>query len=140
MKRLYATEARSIGDARNGTAYLTDKSVELDMALPVELGGTGNGMNPEQLFALGYSTCFHQALKHIAKQKNLDATASSVVARVNLNQDDQGEVSLAISLEVSLPYVQMAQAHQMARAAHTTCPYSKAVHGNIDVQITLLEE
>lgn len=68
MEYIYTTEARSVGQARDGRAYLTDGTLEIQMAQVEELGGSGQGANPEQLFALGYATCFHQAVKKVARQ------------------------------------------------------------------------
>lgn len=67
MEPLYTAEALSVGDARNGQAYLADRSIDLKMSVPKEMGGAGDGANPEQLFALGYAACFHSALKLVAR-------------------------------------------------------------------------
>lgn len=136
----YSTEALSVGDARNGRSYLTDGSLEIQMALAEELGGDGDGVNPEQLFALGYATCFHQAVKIAAQRIKADATASSVQVRLNFGIDSKEFYALAVLIDVSLPYVEMDTAREIALAAHALCPYSRATKGNIDVQVNVVEE
>lgn len=138
MATLYKTEARSTGNGRNGTVYLTDRSAEIEMAMPREMGGNGEGMNPEQLFAMGYATCFHSALKLVAVETGADITSSSVTARVALSK--QENYFLEAEIEVSLPYIEMTQARKLAQKAHDICPYSRAVHGNINVKISVTED
>ena len=136
----YSTEARSVGAARDGRAYLTDGTLEIEMSLAKELGGTGEGANPEQLFALGYATCFHQAVKLVAERRKLDATASSVQARINFGIDSEDFFALSVLIDVSLPYVEMDLAREAAVEAHEMCPYSRATRGNIDVIVNVVEE
>ena len=140
MEYIYTTEARSVGQARDGRAYLTDGTLEIQMAQVEELGGSGQGANPEQLFALGYATCFHQAVKKVARQMQADASSSSVQSRISFGLDEQGLQTLAVGLEVSLPYVEMAQARDIAMRAHAICPYSRAPRGNIEVIVDVVEE
>ena len=140
MESVYTTEARSTGSARDGRAYLTDRTLEIQMGLVEELGGNGDGANPEQLFALGYATCFHQAVKIVAGNDRADATGSSVQARVHLYMDDDGNYNLAIDIAVSLPFVEMDHAREIAARAHSACPYSRATRGNIDVKVTVVEQ
>ena len=105
MEPLYTAEALSVGDARNGQAYLADRSLDLKMSVPKEMGGAGEGANPEQLFALGYAACFHSALKLVAGKAKADTTDSAIGARVSIGSNDQGGFQLAVVLEVSLPNV-----------------------------------
>lgn len=140
MRSTYTTEALSVGDARNGRAYLTDGTLEVQMGLARELGGSGDGANPEQLFALGYATCFHQALKVIGKDQHADVTSSSVQARVDFIEDYERYYKLAVTIDVSLPYVEMDHARELAVLAHDYCPYSRATRGNIDVVVNVVEE
>lgn len=139
MKALYSTEALSVGEARNGRAYLADHSLDFDLAMPKELGGSGEGANPEQLFALGYAACFHSALKLVASQAKADTTDSSVGARVSLGKNDADGFELAVALEVSLPNVPMNDARELAQKAHEVCPYSNATRGNIEVTVDVVE-
>lgn len=140
MKPLYTTEAVSVGDARNGRAYLADHSLDFNLAMPQEIGGSGEGANPEQLFALGYAACFHSALKLVASEAKADATDSLVGARVALGKNDAEGFELSVALEVSLPNVPMHDARILAQKAHEVCPYSNATRGNIEVTVDVVED
>ena len=90
----YTTNATSQG-GRNGRAVL-DGGLALAMALPKELGGAGDGHNPEQLFALGYSACFNQAIIALAKKHELDGAAAKVTCAVTIDKD---EISFGLKVE-----------------------------------------
>src|SRR5215475_16033712 len=96
----YTTKATTKG-GRNGRAVLENGGLALAMALPKELGGAGDGHNPEQLFALGYSSCFGQAILVVAKKHGVDGQAAKVTADVSLNTD--AGFSLEVELKVSIP-------------------------------------
>src|SRR5437868_14340856 len=96
----YVTSATTKG-GRNGRSMLDNGAMALAMALPKELGGTCDGHNPEQLFALGYSACFAQAILVVAKKHGIDGQAAKVTADVTLNTD--GGLSLAVESKVALP-------------------------------------
>lgn len=140
MDALYTAEALSVGDARNGQAYLADRSLDLRMSVPKEMGGAGDGANPEQLFALGYAACFHSALKLVASKVKADTSDSAVGARVSIGSNAAGGFELAVALEVSLPNVPVEQARELAEAAHQVCPYSNATRGNIEVTVDVVED
>ena len=140
MDALYTAEALTVGDARNGQAYLADRSLDLRMSVPKEMGGAGDGANPEQLFALGYAACFHSALKLVASKVKADTTDSAVGARVSIGSNAAGGFELAVALEVSLPNVPVEQARELAEAAHQVCPYSNATRGNIEVTVEVVED
>jgi Ohr subfamily peroxiredoxin len=131
----YATSAITKG-GRNGRAMLDDGALALAMALPKELGGAGDGHNPEQLFALGYSACFGQAILVVAKKHGIDGQAAKVTTDVTLKSD--GGFSLAVELKVSIPGADKAKAQAVVEEAHTICPYSKATKGNIPVKLTVV--
>ena len=139
MTAAYTTEALSTGDGRNGRTVVQDSSLDFTMNAPKEMGGNGEGVNPEQLFAAGYAACFHSALKAVAKSKKADVTDSAVGARVTLNKGSEG-FFLSVVLEVTIPGVAPEDAQALADAAHETCPYSKATRGNIDVTVTVAED
>ena len=130
----YKTTATTKG-GRDGRAILDGGSLALAMALPKELGGSGEGHNPEQLFALGYSSCFGQAILVLAKKHGLDGQAARVTADVTLKTDDG--FSLAVDLKVSLPGADKAALQALVEEAHQICPYSKATRGNIPVTLTV---
>src|SRR5437763_16968803 len=116
----YVTSATTKG-GRNGRSMLDNGALALSMALPKELGGVGDGHNPEQLFALGYSSCFGQALLVLGKKHGIDPQPAHVTCAVTLNQGDDG-FSLAVELKVSIPGVERGKAQALVEDAHTICP------------------
>jgi Ohr subfamily peroxiredoxin len=140
MKTLYTAEALATGDGRNGHARTTDGKVDVDLSIPKEMGGNGEGTNPEQLFAAGYAACFHSALRLVAKQANANVDDSEVGAKVSIGLNDAGGFQLAVTLEVSLPHLAAAEAQALADKAHQVCPYSNATRGNIDVAVVVAED
>lgn len=131
----YVTSATTKG-GRNGRAMLDNGALALAMALPKELGGAGDGHNPEQLFALGYSSCFGQAILVVAKKHGIDGQAAKVTADVTL--DTANGFSLAVELKVSIPGADKDKVQALVEEAHTVCPYSKATKGNIPVKLTVI--
>ena len=131
----YVTSATTKG-GRNGRAMLDNGALALAMALPKELAGAGDGHNPEQLFALGYSACFGQAILVVAKKHGVDGQAAKVTAEVALNTDSG--FSLEVELKVSIPGADRAKVQAVVEEAHTVCPYSKATKGNIPVKLTVV--
>lgn len=140
MNVLYTAEALSTGAGRNGKVATSDKSFELDLGIPKEMGGSGAGTNPEQLFAAGYAACFHSALQAVARSQKITLTDSAVGSRVHIGPDDKGGFQLGVLLDVVLPGIEAAEAQALADAAHQVCPYSNATRGNIDVTITVSED
>ena len=135
---LYTAEAVSSGDGRNGHVISSDGKLDLDLAFPPELGGTGAGTNPEQLFAAGWSACFEGAMGIAARRLKIALPADLAIdAEVDLCLTD-GAFFLQARLNVSLPGVEREIAQTLVDAAHQTCPYSKAIRGNVDVVITLI--
>ncbi|WP_372696737.1 organic hydroperoxide resistance protein [Arthrobacter sp. JSM 101049] len=140
MKTLYTAEALATGAGRDGHVATTDRRVDLDLAVPETMGGSGNGANPEQLFAAGYAACFHSALQLVARQQKVDIEGSSVGSEVHLGGLDGGGFGLAVTLEVTLPEVDPAVARGLADRAHEVCPYSNATRGNIEVDIRVSDD
>jgi lipoyl-dependent peroxiredoxin len=132
----YVTKATTSG-GRNGRAVLDGGALALAMALPKDLGGAGDGHNPEQLFALGWSSCFGQAILVLAKKHGLDGQAAKVTCEVTLNIND-GAFSLAAELKVALAGADKAKLQALIEDAHTICPYSKATKGNVPVKLTAI--
>ncbi|OHO52763.1 organic hydroperoxide resistance protein [Corynebacterium sp. HMSC035E02] len=139
MTAAYTTEALSTGSGRDGRTVVQESDLDFTMTAPKEMGGSGEGVNPEQLFAAGYAACFHSALKAVAKDKDVDVTDSAVGARVTLNSGSEG-FFLSVELEVTIPGLAPEDAQALADAAHEMCPYSKATRGNIDVSVTVAED
>ena len=131
----YVTKATTKG-GRNGRALLDEGGLALAMALPKEIGGAGDGHNPEQLFALGWSSCFGQAILVLAKKHDLDGQAAKVTCEVTLNTD--AGFSLAAELKVSVPGADKAKVQALVEEAHQICPYSKATRNNVPVKLTVV--
>jgi lipoyl-dependent peroxiredoxin len=131
----YKISATTTG-GRNGRAILDNGGLALAMALPKDLGGNGDGHNPEQLFALGYSSCFGQAILSLAKKHGVDGQAARVTCEVTLNTDDG--FSLAAELKVAIPGADRDKVKALVDEAHTVCPYSKATKNNIPVKLTVV--
>ena len=139
MNILYSTEATATG-GRTGTAATTDGSFHVNLVTPKELGGAGGeGNNPEQLFAAGYSACFLGALKFVASQRKVQiADDARVTAQVGIGRRDDGEgFGLDVALTIALPGVDAALAQELVDQAHVVCPYSHATRGNLAVRLTL---
>lgn len=140
MKTLYTAESLSTGSGRDGHVRTVEGAVDLDMATPTAMGGSGQGANPEQLFAAGYAACFHSALTLVAGKSKADVTDSTVGARVHIGPDDKGGFQLAVELEVVIPNLPHDQAQELADTAHQVCPYSNATRGNIEVTVTVSDD
>ncbi len=136
MDAIYTAVATASGDGRNGHARSSDGLVDVDLAIPREMGGAGGATNPEQLFAAGYAACFHSALKLVAGQKKLPITDSAVTAEVGIGSNDAGGFGLTVALEVELGGIDQAAADDLVEAAHQVCPYSNATRGNVPVTLT----
>lgn len=139
-KTVYTAEALSTGSGRQGRARTSDGVLDVQLAPPKETGGSGEGTNPEQLFAAGYAACFHSALLGTARQRKVSVEGSSVGARVSLGPVEGGGYGLAVHLEVTIPELDAAQAQELADAAHAVCPYSNATRGNIEVTVTVSDD
>lgn len=140
MKILYTAEALATGEGRNGRARTSDGRLEVNLAVPAEMGGSGEGTNPEQLFAAGYAACFHSALQMVARADKADVADSAVGARVGIGPNDTGGFGLAVTLEVSLPHLPYDRAVELTEKAHQMCPYSHATRGNIEVTLEVTKE
>jgi Ohr subfamily peroxiredoxin len=132
----YTTSATTKG-GREGRAVLENGGLALAMAFPKELDGTGEGHNPEQLFALGYSSCFGQAILVLGKKHGLDGAAAKVTCAVTLDKGADG-FSLKVELKVSIPGADKAKVQTLVEEAHTICPYSKATRGNVPATLTVV--
>jgi len=133
---IYQTAATSTGEGRNGRSRTVDGILDVALATPKELGGEGGATNPEQLFAAGYAACFHSALKLVARKMRVPVEDSAVTAEVGLVKQGVG-YGLQVGIEVELPGLDEAQARQLIETAHQVCPYSAAIRGNVEVQLSL---
>lgn len=139
-KILYSTRATATG-GRDGKARTDDGALEVALATPKELGGNGQGNNPEQLFAAGFSACFLSALKFIGSQGTHARlpTGASVSATVGIGPRADKGFGLAVTLDIALPGLTRAEAEALVAEADTVCPYSHAVRGNIEVALNITE-
>jgi len=137
-KALYTARAHVSGGRINGHGRTSDGALEVDLRIPEELGGPGEGTNPEQLFAVGFASCFESALATVARRLKADAGDVEVDSSVSLFPTEERGFAIGVELDVTLPSVQDAdQAVELVRAAHAVCPYSNATRGNIDVTLTV---
>ncbi len=136
-KVLYTAAATSTGDGRSGHVVSSDHRLDLDLAPPAEMGGSGHGTNPEQLFAAGYSACFHSALRLVARRAGADPGESTVTAEVGIGPEGEA-YGLVVTLIIHLPGLDLQKAREIAEAAHHVCPYSRATRGNISVELRVL--
>ncbi|HEX6344798.1 organic hydroperoxide resistance protein [Umezawaea sp.] len=133
---LYTATATSTGSGRAGGRGRTDDGLlDVTLALPVELGGPGGATNPEQLLAVGWSSCFHSVLKLVAGRRRVRVDESSVVAEVSVHPTPEGGFGLGAALRVHLPGLDQATADDLVAAAHAGCPYSNATRGNVPVTV-----
>lgn len=139
MQAIYSATATSTG-GRDGRSVSSDEKLNLALSTPKELGGNGGeGTNPEQLFAAGYSACFIGAMKFVAAQQNVKLPEDlEVTATIGIGAHPKGTGFLInAQLEVSLPGFDVSSAEQLVEDAHQICPYSNATRGNIDVTTTV---
>jgi Ohr subfamily peroxiredoxin len=137
-KVLYRATATATG-GRDGRAVSSDNVLDVKLTTPRELGGAGgDGTNPEQLFAAGYSACFIGALKFVAGREKIALPAdASIEGNVGIGQIPNG-FGIEVELKISLPGLPREQAESLVQMAHAVCPYSNATRGNIDVTLTLV--
>ena len=135
----YSTTATATG-GRDGHARSDDGRIDVQLATPKELGGAGgDGSNPEQLFAAGYSACFIGALKAAGRELKVKVPDDvTVTAKVGIGPRSEGGFGITADLQVSLPGVEREQAQTLVDTAHQICPYSNATRGNLDVGLTLV--
>jgi lipoyl-dependent peroxiredoxin len=134
-KVAYTTSATAKG-GRAGHVRSADGLVDFDLAQP---GTTPEPhVNPETLFAAGYSACFQGALLNRAKTQGIDTSDSTVTAHVSFGSTDDGGFGLAVELEVNIPGAEPEKARELVELAHEFCPYSKATRGNIEVTLTVV--
>jgi Ohr subfamily peroxiredoxin len=134
-KLLYTAKAHTTGGREGGTSRTSDGRLDVKLSIP---GTPGNGTNPEQLFAVGWSACFTSALKIVAANMKVRLPPETVVdSEVDLWNGAEGYF-LKARLNVTMPGVDRQIAQSILDGAHQTCPYSKATRGNIDVAINLI--
>lgn len=135
---VYHVSSTSTGGGRDSEVVSESGRIDLVLAPPVEMGGNGDGSNPEELFSAGYAACFMGALRHVAGAKGTKLTDETAVKiTVGIGKDDaDGGFGLTADIDVYLPGLDTAEAAELAQAAHAFCPYSKATRGNIASTVT----
>ncbi|MFF4753002.1 organic hydroperoxide resistance protein [Streptomyces sp. NPDC002514] len=136
MDALYTAVATAT-HGREGRAVSSDGRIDLPLAFPVEMGGNGQGTNPEQLFAAGYAACFGSALGAVGRQAKVDVSDASVTAEVGIGKQGEG-FALKVTLRVELPdTVDAETGRTLVEQAHQVCPYSNATRGNVPVELVV---
>jgi len=133
VKELYTAVVEVTGGRRGGTARSADGVLDLALQAPRETGGPGGATNPEQLFAAAYAACYTSALQVVARQRQVALTDTRVTAEVTLGIDGEDKYGLRARLRVSGGGVSAEQLRELAEAAHATCPFSRAIAGNVQV-------
>ncbi|GBF05538.1 Ohr subfamily peroxiredoxin [Deinococcus aerius] len=138
-KVIFTTRATAHG-GRAGYIETPDHHLGVKLSVPQEIGGDGGvGTNPEQLFAAGYAACFQSAIGSVARREKVSFGSSRVTGVVGLVRDELG-FALDVELQIVLPGLSREQAQHMVEEAHKVCPYSRALRGNVDVRLTVIEE
>jgi Ohr subfamily peroxiredoxin len=140
-KVLYTARATTTGGRRDGSSASSDGQLSVTLNAPKEMGGSGQGTNPEQLFAAGYSACFLGAMQFVAAaQKIALSPQTSITADVALGPltaPGKG-FGIAVAMQITIPGMERAAAESLVAAAHEVCPYSNATRGNIAVSLTVV--
>ncbi|MEU0737889.1 organic hydroperoxide resistance protein [Streptomyces sp. NPDC006134] len=128
------TAVATAENGRDGRVATDDGKLDVVVNPPKEMGGSGAGTNPEQLFAAGYSACFQGALGVVAREEGVDVSGSTVTAKVGIGKNDEG-FGIIVEISANIPGVDAQAAKELVEKAHQVCPYSKATRGNITVTL-----
>lgn len=139
MEALYTAIAHATGGGRNGHVFSEDNRIDMDVRTPKEMGGSGEGTNPEQLFAAGWSACFLNAVLGVGRRLKLDTTDAAVSASVSIGKISEYAFGLSGELDVYLPNIPAGRKQEVMDLAHDVCPFSNATRGNMDVVLTLVD-
>jgi lipoyl-dependent peroxiredoxin len=134
---VYTAESTATGGGRDGHVKSTDGKIDLDTRPPIQMGGSGEGVNPELLFSAGYAACFLGALRLVARNLKIDLDdATGITTQIGFGKDSEGGFGLTANLIGYLPGLQQDVADDLMAKAQQVCPYSKATRGNIDVELS----
>jgi len=136
MEKLYTASVTAQG-GRDGHVKSSDGILDFELKRPKELGGQGGATNPEQLFAAAWGACYLGALGSVADHDGIDASEATVNVQISFNKDGSS-FALSAELDVHIPGLSHDETQQLAEKAHHTCPYSKAIKGNIEVRVTAI--
>lgn len=133
---VFTSESTATGGGREGHVKSSTGKIDLNTNHPKEMGGSGEGTNPEELFSAGYAACFLGALRLVAKNEKIELDdASGITAQVGFGKDPAGGFAINAHLIGYLPGLEQSAADELMNKAHEVCPYSKATRGNIDVTL-----
>lgn len=138
MDLAYTAKAKVSGGRAEGTGVSSDGNLNVNLAFPKELGGSGKGTNPEQLFAVGYAACFEGAMGVVARNQKVSLGKYWIDSEVMLYKTPEGGFQLGAQLNVNLPELDQQAAQAVVDQAHQVCPYSKATRGNMDVKLNVI--
>jgi Ohr subfamily peroxiredoxin len=136
---MYTASTTATG-GRDGVVRSDDGKLDAKLDPPKQMGGTGTGTNPEQLFAAGYAACFIGAMKFVANKRSLALPDNlSIDSKVSLGPlpAPQKGFGIAVDMVVHLPGLDREKAEQVIHDAHEVCPYSNATRGNVEVKLSL---
>ena len=137
IEAIYTAESTASGGGRDGHVKSSDGRLDFDTRPPKEMGGSGDGTNPEQLFSAGYAACFLGALRLVAGRTKVDLDdATGITARIGIGRTPEGGFGLTGDIIGYLPGLEQGVADDLMDKAHQVCPYSKATRGNIDVALS----
>jgi osmotically inducible protein OsmC len=138
LSRILYTAEAVIEGGRAGHGRTSDGRLDLQLSVPEDMGGQGGpGTNPEQLFAVGFGACFQSSVLAVAKGHKLDASDSTVTARVGIGPTGHGGLGLQVALDLHAPHLSAAEAAELMARADRRCPYSNATRGNIQVTLSV---
>ncbi|MFE7523046.1 organic hydroperoxide resistance protein [Streptomyces halstedii] len=132
------TAVATAENGRDGRVATDDGRLDVVVNPPKEMGGSGAGTNPEQLFAAGYSACFQGALGVVARKEKADISGSTVTAAVSIGKTEAGGFGLQVAISASIPNLDAKTARSLVEKAHQVCPYSNATRGNITVDLSVV--
>jgi lipoyl-dependent peroxiredoxin len=136
-KVLYTAEAHVTGGRTEGHGSTSDGQLDVQLRRPTEMGGEGDGTNPEQLFAVGWAACFEGALGAVGRREKVDTENAAIDSKISLITTEERGFNISARLDVTLPSItDPAQAVEIVKAAHQVCPYSNATRGNVEVELT----
>jgi osmotically inducible protein OsmC len=137
IEAIYTAESTATGGGRDGHVKSSDARLDFDTRLPKEMGGSGDGTNPEQLFSAGYAACFLGALRLVAGRAKVDLDdATGITARIGIGRTPEGGFGLTGDIIGYLPGLEQDVADDLMEQAHEVCPYSNATRGNVDVAVS----